>query len=89
MPVVKFKVKCDAGQYGVKIDKKDLVLVDGEGEMNLASIEEHKLVWFMAGAVGSTFNLVGKSGLKDVVIVKDKKIPSNQGDAGDYALFSI
>lgn len=88
MPTIKFEVKSNASMYSVKIDDEPLRLIDGQGSMRLSS-GRHELQWFMTGASGAAFALVGKDGETEVVAVKNRRIPPLEGKTGDYLDFDV
>jgi hypothetical protein len=88
MPLVKFKVKCNAAWYSLEVDNKDVELANGEGSMELAK-GDHTLTWRMMGAAGSKYSVIGKDGETAVVTVENKTIPQGDGEAADYVEFKV
>ena len=88
---VSFQVVPSAGikAYWIAVDKKDVPLKDGKGSITLQTEQEHVLIWWMEGNSGESLNIVGKQGDREIVNVKETKIPAKKQRGAGIAKFKL
>ena len=86
---IKFKAAAtDALRYWLAIDNDDLVITNGEATVELLEGVECVLVWWTVGNAGDTLAVVGKAGEREVVNVKESKIPTGASKGAGYRRFT-
>lgn len=85
---VKFKVTApDSLKYWLAIDNDDLIVNNHEAVIDLTVGTECVLVWWTVGNPGDTLSVVGKAGEREVVNVKESKIPAGSSKGAGYRRF--
>ncbi len=85
---VKFKVTAaDSLKYWLAIDNDDLIVNNGEVTVDLIVGTECVLLWWMIGNPGDTLSIVGKAGEREVVNVKESKVPVGASKGAGYRRF--
>lgn len=88
---VDFKVTAsEACQYFIGVDDNDLVMINGGATPApmLTAGEEHLLIWRMFGNPGDSVSIVGTVGTREVVNVKESKIPGGKTKGAGYKRFT-
>lgn len=91
MAIVQVKLKVIAPEtckYFIAVDEKELMFVNGEATIPLTSGEEHILIWRLIGNSGDSVSIVGTVNGKEVVNVKEGKIPPGKTKAAGYRRFT-
>ncbi len=89
MAKVKFEVSGTAKPYWIAVNRDDVKITNGKGEKELAAGKEHILVWHMMGSAGESLSIVGKAGAREVVNIKESKIPPRRGASAGYRRFKV
>jgi hypothetical protein len=86
---VKFKVTApETLRYWLAIDEDDLTLNQGEAVVDLEVGTQYVLVWWMIGNAGDAVSIVGKAGEREVVNVKESKVPTGTTKGAGYRKFT-
>jgi len=91
MPTVKVKFKVTASEtcsYWFSVDEKDERIVNGAFDETLTVGREYILSWHMNGNSGDTVAIVGTAGTREVVSLKESKIPSGKSSGAGYRRFT-
>ncbi len=90
MQYVKFETTAsDDLRYWLAVDDRDVNLLNGVGGLNLEESEEHVLIWWMIGNSGGSLSIVGTTGKREVVKVKESKIPVGSSKGSGYRKFEV
>jgi hypothetical protein len=86
---VKFKVTApDNLRYWLAIDEQDLNVTQGEVIVDLEMGSQYVLIWWMIGNPGDALAIVGKAGDREVVNVKESKVPAGTSKGAGYRKFT-
>lgn len=86
---VKFKITApDSLRYWLAVDEAELVLVNGESTLQLQVGVQHVLIWWMIGNPGDTLAIIGNAGEREVVNVKESKVPASSHKGAGYRKFT-
>lgn len=86
---VKFKVTApDTLRYWLAVDEHDLALNQGEAVVDLEVGTQSVLVWWIIGNEGDAVSIVGKAGEREVVNVKESKVPAGATKGAGYRKFT-
>jgi hypothetical protein len=87
--VVKLKVTApDSMKYWLAVDENDLVVNQGEAKVDLEPGTPCVLIWWMVGNEGEAISIVGKAGDREVVNVKESKVPPGKTKGAGYRSFT-
>ena len=79
----------DQMAYWIAVDEHDVTLVNGKGTVALEQGVEHVLVWWMIGNPGDALSITGADGTRQVVNIKESKIPPNTNKGAGYRRFKV
>ena len=87
---LKFKVTPGPGVLGywIAVDKDDVRLGNGTGQIAIATGESHLLIWWFTGQAGSKVGIEGKRGETVIVEVKESTIPRRRRNAAGRKRFT-
>lgn len=86
---VKFKITApDTLRYWLAVDEHDLTLNQGEAVVDLETGTPCVLIWWMIGNEGDAVSIVGKAGEREVVNVKESKVPAGTTKGAGYRKFT-
>jgi hypothetical protein len=85
---VDFKVSGSADAFWIAVDQEDVRLRNGNGSAELAS-GPHILTWHFVGKAGATLSIVGNAGVREVVNVKESKVPPKARNGAGYRRFKV
>lgn len=91
MPIVsiKFSVTApDTLRYWLAVDEQDIDMANGTGQVQLESGQQHILVWWMIGNSGDALSIVGKDGEREIVNIKESKVPASGTKGAGYRKFT-
>jgi hypothetical protein len=87
---VKLKVTAsETLRYWMAIDNDDVAITNGEAIVQLKDGEQYVLVWWMLGNSGDSIAVLGKAGEREVVNVKESKIPAGASKGAGYRKFKV